>query len=225
MNPLPDTHTIDERTIAAYLIQHADFFDRHPDVLRNLRLQHASGRAVSLIEKQVTALRERNTELRHRLNLLLDNARDNDRLFERSKRLVLALLECHELGDLVDALYYSFDKEFHIPHTRLILFQAPATPCNAHIANLDDAKARLGRHLDASRAQSGGLSDDEIAFLFDRDHTRIGSAAMVPLYHQTLFGVLAIGHQDATRYQAGMGTLFLTHIAEVLNRLIPPHLN
>jgi uncharacterized protein YigA (DUF484 family) len=120
----------DETLIARYLAENPDFFDRHGDVLRDLRLRHPSGRAVSLIEKQVSALRERNTELRHRLNHLLDNARQNDRLFERSKRLVLALLESQELGDLADALYYSFDKEFGIPFSRLILFRSSGDVAN-----------------------------------------------------------------------------------------------
>jgi uncharacterized protein len=216
---------LDELAIANYLAQHPDFFDRHPDILIDLQLQHPSGRAISLIEKQVSALRERNTELRHRLNILLENARQNDRLFERSKRLVLALLECQELGDMVDALYYSFDKEFGIPCTRLILFRQPRQICNLRIVNENDARVYLGKYLNLSRAVGGGLNRDEISFLFDKDHHRIGSAAMVPLHYKQLLGVLAVGHGDPKHYQPGMGTIFLTHVAEVLDRLIPQYLN
>lgn len=213
-----------EQEIADYLSQNPDFFDRHADALRGLRLQHPSGQAVSLIEKQVSALRERNTELRHKLNQLLENARENDRLFERSKRLVLSLLECNELGDAVDVLYYSFDKEFNIPFTRLILFSEPAQPSNTHTVTLEEAKAALGRHLTASRATSGGLSREEMDFLFGQDAPSVGSAAMAPLYYNEWLGVLAVGHSDTEHYQAGMGTLFLTHIAEVLDRLLPYYL-
>lgn len=215
------TGQLNEQEIAAYLSENPDFFDRHRDALCGLRLQHPSGQAVSLIEKQVSALRERNTELRHKLNQLLDNARVNDRLFERSKRLVLSLLECTELGDAVDVLYYSFDKEFNIPFTRLILFSEPLQPSNTHTVTFDEAKLALGRHLTASRATSGGLSRDEIEFLFGTDADAIGSAAMAPLYYNRWLGVLAVAHGDAQHYQAGMGTLFLTHIAEVLDRLLP----
>jgi uncharacterized protein YigA (DUF484 family) len=223
MSDLTKEH-LDEHVIAEYLAKHPDFFDRHGDTLRDLRLQHPSGRAVSLIEKQVSALRERNTELRHRLNQLLDNARQNDRLFERSKRLVLALLECDELGDLVDALYYSFSKEFDIPFARLILFRQPQQPTTIRVAAEDEAKVVLGRHLQAGRAVGGGLSREEITYLFDKDHQKVGSAAMVPLYYNQSLGILAVGHEDPKHYQAGMGTIFLTHIAEVLDRLIPKHL-
>lgn len=211
----------DENSIAEYLAANPGFFDRHPDALQNLRLRHPSGQAVSLIEKQVSALRERNTELRHKLNQLLDNARENDRLFERSKRLVLSLIECIELGDLVDALYFSFDKEFNIPTTRLILFLPPAMPCNARTKPLQEAQMALGRNLKSSRAISGGLDGDALRFLFDRDADLVGSAAIAPLHYNQLMGVLAIGHPDANHFQTGMGTLFLTHIAEVLDRLLP----
>jgi len=214
----------DETLIARYLAENPDFFDRHGDVLRDLRLRHPSGRAVSLIEKQVSALRERNTELRHRLNHLLDNARQNDRLFERSKRLVLALLESQELGDLADALYYSFDKEFGIPFSRLILFRSSGDVANLRCVSEDEARSHLGRHLNSSRAVAGGLSREEIGFLFQPDADRVGSAAMVPLYYNQLLGVLAVGHEDPKHYQTGMGTLFLSHIAEVLDRLLWRHL-
>jgi uncharacterized protein YigA (DUF484 family) len=215
---------MDEQAIAQYLLQHPDFFERHDDVLRELRLQHPSGKAISLIEKQVSALRERNTELRHRLNQLLDNARHNDRLFDRSKRLVLSLLECNEFGDLVDALYYSLDKEFHIPYARLILFRKTQDSTNIRFAYEDEARVYLGRYLKSSRAVGGGLTREEIGYLFDKDQQKVGSAAMVPLYYNHLIGVLAVGHDDPKHYQAGMGTLFLTHIGEVLNRLIPHYL-
>src|SRR5690606_759127 len=118
----------------------------------------------------VSALRERNTELRHRLNQLLDNARQNDRLFERSKRLVLSLLECNELGDLIDALYYSLNKEFDIPFVQLILFRQPPQPCSVRVAAEDEAAMALGRRLKASRAVGGGLTREEI----DRKSVGVG---------------------------------------------------
>lgn len=215
---------IDEKKISDYLRDHPHFFDRHPEILQNLQLHHPSGRAISLIEKQVSALRERNTELRHRLNALLENARNNDRLFERSKRLMLALLECHTLDDLIETLYFSFDQEFGIPHAQLILFHKPASAHNVRIASKIDAQKYLGRHLNAGRAVGGGLSREEIDFLFATSPTRVNSAALVPLYHQQLLGVMAVGHIDADHYQTGMGTLFLNHIGEVLTRLLPPFL-
>lgn len=225
-HPVTDTQkSISEEQVATYLREHLDFFSRQPDLLMSLRLPHNSGKAISLMEKQVSVLRERNMEMRRRLSDLLDNARANDRLFDKTKRLVLALLECNELGDLVDALYYSFDKEFDIHYTRLILFsnrELSAGP--ARVENIQTARKHIGKRIKSSRAVSGGIDMDETRFLFDQDAGNIGSSAIAMLAHGNPLGVLAIGNQDADYYRSSMGTLFLSYIAEVLNRLLPRHL-
>lgn len=217
---------INDELVKQYLCDHQDFFVNHPDLLDEIRLPHESGEAVSLIERQVSVLRDRNKEMRNRLSNLLDNARENDRLFDKTKRLVLAMLECNDFGDLVDALYYSFDKEFLIPHTRLIVFGNEKTPSSvARIENINYAKGFLGKRLKASRIVSGGLDARETQFLFDNDAEKIGSAAIAVLSHGNIMGVLAIGNPDPEYYRSSMGTLFLGHIAEVLDRLIPKYLS
>lgn len=216
---------LNEQNIANYLLENPEFFERNSELLLQLRLHHQSGRAVSLIEKQVSTLRERNTELRNKLNNLLANARDNDRLFERSKRLVLSLIECHEPGDIIDAIKYSFDKEFGIPYVNVIFFNAPNLNCNTESRALNEAEAILDRKLYAQRAVSGGFDTKAIRFLFGDQAGEVSSAAMAPLYTNLPFGILAIGHSDPGHFQSGMGTLFLTHIADVLSRLFPRYLH
>ncbi len=49
-----------ERRIAAYLGKHPDFFERHLDVLEQLRIPHPCRPAVSLLERQLARLREQN---------------------------------------------------------------------------------------------------------------------------------------------------------------------
>ena len=84
---------IRDEQVAEYLRSNPDFFKQQPGLLADLTLPHESGNAISLVERQVSILRERNMDMRHRMSSLLDNARDNDRLFDKTKRLVLALLE------------------------------------------------------------------------------------------------------------------------------------
>ena len=216
---------ISDEQVAQYLKKHPDFFNRHIDLLADLDLPHQSGPAVSLVERQVAILRDRNMDMRHRLSQLLDNARDNDRLFDKTKRLVLALLECNDLGDLVDALYYSFDKEFNIHYTRLILFGNNNTPVSeARIVSIHDARDYIGKRLKLPNTVSGGIDVKESGFLFDGDAPNIGSAAIAVLQHGSPLGVLAIGNQDPNYYRSSMGTLFLSYMAELLNRQLPKYL-
>ena len=51
-----------------------------------------------LVERQLAVHRQRNVELRQRLSDLLENARRNDQLFGKSRRLVLALTEAEKLA-------------------------------------------------------------------------------------------------------------------------------
>ncbi len=223
---ISDTQSvINEDDVYRYLRTNLEFFENRPDLLTELKLPHASGPAVSLVERQVSILRERNIEMRQRLSNLLDNARNNDRLFDKTKRLVLALLECNELGDLVDALYYSFDKEFGIHYTRLILFGSTELSCGpARQDSIHNAREYMGKRFKAGKAVGGGLEIKETEYLFDQDAPNVGSAALAILIHGSPLGVLAIGNQDPKYYSSGMGTLFLSYIAEVLNRLLPKYL-
>lgn len=224
-----DTHERDatERNIAKYLTDHPDFFARHHELLADLNLPHDSGKVVSLVERQVSVLRERNVDMRHRLSALLDNARDNDRIFDKSKRLVLALIACKDLSGLVDALYHSFDNDFEIQHSRLILFGDEDTlPASAaRVEPIVRARDYIGARLNTSKTVSGGVNAEETRFLFDKDAASIGSSAVATLAYGNPLGVLAIGNQDPNYYSSSMGTLFLAYIGEVLNRLIPSHLS
>ena len=65
MSTLKQQHVTDagftEDTIAGYLKANPEFFERHASLLNSLRLPHdAGGSAVSLIERQVLVLRQKN---------------------------------------------------------------------------------------------------------------------------------------------------------------------
>lgn len=218
--------SLDATDVARYLSQHPEFFTEHGELLAELELPHDSGSAISLVERQVAVLRDRNMDMRHRLSHLLDNARDNDRLFDKTKRLILELLDGRDLGDIVDALHYSFDKDFNIHFTRMLLIGSSEkiAGSQALVISTEEAKDNITTLLRGNRAFCGTLGDREKAFIFGDAANQVGSAATVPLVHGTTFGLLAIGNRDPKYYRSSMGTLFLGYIAEVLNRLLPHHL-
>lgn len=217
---------LEPEQIEAYLREHPDFFEQHHDLLAEITLPHESGSAVSLVERQVSILRERNIDMRNRLSKLLDNARDNDKLFDKSKRLVLSLLDGQDMGDIIDALYYSFDKDFSIHFTSLILIgNADKIPSSqARIVSIAEAREQVGTLLKNSRAVCGTLGAKEMQFIFGEHASEVGSVATVPLIHGSVFGLLSVGNRDPHYYRSSMGTLFLSYIAEVLNRLLPKYL-
>ena len=76
--------------IKTFLEQHPDFLVEHPDLLETLQVPHGlDGPAVSLVERQVQVLRDRQAESRQRLAELVRNARDNEALVGRVHALAL----------------------------------------------------------------------------------------------------------------------------------------
>ena len=212
---------LDAESVAAYLRQHPEFFVDHDELIPELRIPHQRGEAISLVERQVKLLRERNIDMRHRLAQLMDVARDNDRLFDKSRRLVLNLLEANTQEELIGAVEDSLRHEFQVPYVSLLLFSEQPCPVGRSIT-LAQAQQQIGALLSDGKVLCGALREHELAFLFNEtDATAIGSAAVVAIEHQGLHGVLAIGSPDPKHYKSSLGTLFLGHIAEVLARLLP----
>lgn len=209
--------------ISDYLISHPLFFDQHPDTLAKLILPHDSGEAVSLVQRQISLLRERNTETRNRLDKLLESARANEELFDKTKRLVLGILESQDLKALVRVLYESLSADFKVEFHNLILLgeASQIPPSQATVVNTESADQAIGTLLSSNRALCGVLSSGELEFLFGKNGAKVGSVAVVPLYYGQVYGILAIGDSDSNMYRSSMGTLFLGYIAEVLNRITP----
>ncbi len=217
-----DTH--EEQLVLDFLTRHPDFFSRHPDILEKLALPHDSGRAVSLVERQVAVLRQRNVELRHRLNELIDNARANDRLFDKSKQLVLRLVDADTLPTLVSVLDASLREDFGIPAAGLLIFDiadSEPLPGIARVVTSVEAQDRVAPLFHGNRPLCGILRPEEVAFLFGADAGEVGSVAAVRLGREQPLGILALGNPDPHHYQSDSGTLFLGHIADVLNRVMP----
>lgn len=208
-----------EVQIAEYLSANPDFFSRHEDLLAEIRLPHSAGNAISLIEKQQVVFRERNNDLRHRLSDLIDNARENDRLFGHTRKLILSLLDCKTLEQATEVIYSSFKNDYKIETTQIILF-ADQVPANVRSDSLSQAQEHVGKYLKARQTIGGGLNKSQRAYLFGQQAENVNSAAIAILAYGDLFGVIAIGNSDADYYNSSMGTMFLAYISEVLSRIL-----
>ncbi|WP_346838460.1 DUF484 family protein [Microbulbifer sp. SAOS-129_SWC] len=211
------------RQVARYLIQNPDFFADHLELLETIKLPRENGKTVSLMTHQTNLLRERNIEMRQRLDQLLHNARDNDQLFLHSRHLVLALLEAESVAEASDALYRSFREDFGVEVTALTLF-GPLPSGHRGIGDVRassraSAESAIGGILRNGRTVCGVLRPAEKEYLFGKDADSVASAAVVPLANQ--LGILAVGSADPQHYRSSLGTLFLSYIGEVLERLLP----
>lgn len=214
----------DADQVRDYLQEHPDFFDARPDLLTGLKLSHPSGRAVSLIERQVQTLREQNADLKRRLLDLVEVARDNDRLSERVHRLTLDLLKAASLTELVDGLEHSLRSEFqadavilHLPDVD----ESRRRETGAQPLHIDEAlKTLLPTPLVDNKPQCGRLKREQAEFLFGDNAAAIESCAVIPLGDRGDAGLLSIGSREINRFNPCMGTLFLSHLGELIAHLL-----
>ena len=212
---------LDAEAVVAYLRAHPTFFSEHDELLIEQRIPHQRGDSVSLVERQLKLLRDRNIEMRHRLSQLMDVARDNDRLFDKTRRLVLDLLDAGTLEEVVSAVEDSLRHQFQVPFSSLILFSETPLAVGRSVSSAQAHEA-IGSLLADGKTVCGVLRPHELGFLFgDEAQTQIGSAAVVCLNHRGLHGVLAVGSPDPQHYRSSLGTLFLGYVAEVLARVLP----
>jgi uncharacterized protein YigA (DUF484 family) len=208
-----------ETDVADYLSKNPDFFMRHKPLLEVMSVPHETGRAVSLIERQTSLLRDPNQKLTIHLSDLIDIARHNDSQFEKTKRMVLALLDSATLDDVAVALEESLCRDFYGDETSLVLFSDnPLNVNNLKILPRDTAGV-IEPLMKTNMPTCGQLSLIENRFLFEDDAVKVQSAAVIPLVKGETIGLLAIGSYDPYYFQSSQGTLFLSYVGEVLSRV------
>lgn len=213
--------------VARYLREHPEFLAEHPEVLEALEVPHTCGEAVSLVEYQVAAMRERNHELKQRLQQLVEHARENEELYGRLHGLTLELIECAHLEDVFTLLKQALVERFHGDAVSTHLFAAPRSPEDQGLAEFvhdpDDAARLFSHAFEEGRPVCGRFSEEQMLYLFGEGHRQLGSAALLPLGAGRPLGLVAMGSTDPRRFHSAMGTVFLRQLAEIVERVIVPY--
>jgi len=221
-----------ERDVADYLLLNPDFFERHEDLLSQLLLPHESGKAVSLIERQVSTLRKQNELTNKKLNKLIENARFNEQLIDQINALVLALLDADSLDKILEIVETRLSNDFDADAVVIRLFNTGHPYMASHPEVIDWDEPALGafeKIIAGRKPICGSLRPGQLESLFNDDAGNIGSAALIPLIENdnstTCYGMLAIGSHDHQRFRSDMGTLFLKHLGDVMARVLRLHLD
>jgi uncharacterized protein YigA (DUF484 family) len=211
---------LDENTVAAYLRSHPDFLARYPELLETLELQHASGSAISLIERQVEILRGRSQRLEDRLSNLLEAARDNEKRATNVHRLARTLIRAPNLATAIMGLQQCMREDFDIDQVFVGIF--------APLLKRTDIDGLVRLDLDGPIARSydnffrtkliecGPLAEAQAKLLFPKLEELPKSAAIAPLEKEKNLGMIALASRDPQRFQPRQGRLFLEMTAELV---------
>ena len=214
----------EEAGIADYLDKHPEFFERNLGVLAKLRLPHLrGGTTISLVERQVEVLRERQAASEERLAEFIRVARANDVLADKIQRLSRRLLGAGSLQATISAIEASLREDFDAVNSRLVLpgldpAQAPGVPDRfLRAVPTDEPALRSFETLfNGGKPRCGQVRDIQRDFLFGDEAAMIGSVALVPLGDKGSLGLLAVGSSDPNRFHPGMSTEFLARMGELI---------
>jgi uncharacterized protein len=212
----------EEENIAAYLQRHPEFFERHQGLLARLKLPHArGGSTISLVERQIEVLREKQAQLEAKLAELVRVARANDAISERLHRFTRRLLRIVPRAEALARIDAGLREDFDAFHAALVLIGAPAvdplTPRFVRSVPADDPNLKSFESLFASgKPRCGQARDSQREFLFGPEGLELGSVALVPLGEKGTLGLLALGSPDRDRFHPGMSTEFLARLAELV---------
>jgi uncharacterized protein YigA (DUF484 family) len=217
-----DESGISATQVADYLLHHPEFFQDQEHLLADLILPHSRSGAVSLVERQAAVMRERNSELRQRLGMLIATARENDQIFRLTKKLGLALLEANSLDDVARVIRHCMLQDFHLDGVNLMLFDQPQLNSNDLYTETasDAAKRVLGKLLRGERVICAAMREEEVGYLFPHFEPRSGSAAIIPLIYEGELGLLAIGRHDPQHFGPAMDTTFVSYIGQIVSRRV-----
>jgi len=203
--------------VAAFLSANPDFFLDHQELLADLTLPHQSGEAVSLLERQVSVLRERSYHANAKLGNLLENASKNDQLFEVTRVLVLTLLRAESMEELADAVCDTLMRQDKVDVCHLILSSDLASDSIDNLkvdSNLAESYADVFR---LNHTHCGQPDEARLGQLFGERAKDINSTALCPIStNGTPLGILAIGSEENNYFNVNLDTLFLDFIGHVI---------
>ena len=200
--------------VAGFLRTNPGFFNDNPEILEKLQVPHPhGGRAIPLAERQTVALRDKVKLLEGKLSELIQFGEENDAISEKVHRLSAALAGARDFPALTHSLYFHLREDFAVPHVAMRIWGKSVPADFAEAKAIDDAQRR---HADTlGGPQCAAAAGSPFASWFGEAGEHIRSIALVPLGQTQVFGLLALGSEDAQRFYPEMGTLYLRRIGEL----------
>ncbi|MEQ1516917.1 MAG: DUF484 family protein [Usitatibacteraceae bacterium] len=219
------SNALNSEQIAEFFRANPDFFESNVDVLLNINVTHPhGGRTVSIPERQLIATREKVKLLESKLSELITFGQDNDAVSEKIHKLTLAMIGCASQEQLIDTLYLELLDSFQVPHVA-VRFWNVALPENP-TPEFQPVAAELAEFVAAMKVPYCGSHPVYETNLWFGEHApHLKSYALIPLTKGHTFGLLLMASENAERFYADMGTVFLSRIGDVFAHCLARHLN
>lgn len=204
-----------EEDIAGYLQEHPQFFENYAEMLAGIFIPHPyGGRTISLSERQLLALREKNKALEKKLQELLAYGKENDELQNKVHQFACELFAARSLEAAQESVVSQMRERFAVPRAVMRVWEA-APPSAEMLTFADQTVQPVCMHR--------AMYDTNAWFGEGAEHLR--SFAYLPLRNgEQSIGLLILASEDQQRFYPEMGTLFLQRIAEISSAALRPYI-
>jgi uncharacterized protein YigA (DUF484 family) len=199
----------DRQAIADFLTRNPNFFNEFPTLLAELNIPHPHGtHAVSMSERQLIAMRDKVRMLENKLAELIQFGEENDGISEKLHALTLALVAAKSPQDIAGALALHLREGFAVPHHALRLLADGGLAA--------DATTAISTLL---QPVCGALAVPQASDWFGEVSPHLKSFACIPLRtaaNSPSLGLLVLASEEDKRFYAGMGTLYLSRLGQIV---------
>jgi uncharacterized protein YigA (DUF484 family) len=214
-----DTHqVISEKSVAAYLQQHPDFFLSCPDVLAELHVHHQNKGVVSLTQLQSEQYRDKIKALKKQLEKLLANAKRNETIYTTYAKLNLAIVQCESFEHLQRVLNTELCDSLGLTHAHVYPFVSNKLPTSQIMPEIQQ-RSLVDKKLNRSPYYFGRLGLNEKQLLFPDEVAE--SVALMTIGKDKPIALLAIASDNALHFTPDMDTTLLSYLRDFLSFHLP----
>lgn len=207
-------NALSPQQVADFLRDHPDFFTAHADVFANMHVPHPhGGGAISLGERQILMLRERNREQEWRLNELIHNANANEGISTRLTLWCARLLAETQIDRIPGEIALGLAREFDLNEVGLRLWRLAGLQESGYGEPVSED---VRTFADSLKTPYCGTDTEFEAASWLTAKPR--SLALIPLRPGTdapTVGLLVLGSDDPERFAPDMSTTFLDTVGKL----------
>lgn len=207
---------LNSEEVAEYLLNNPQFFEDHADLMSRVVIPHPhGGRTISITERQMLTLRDKNKQLESKMGELMQYGEDNDAISEKMHRLGVAMIAAGTFQSVLHTLNFHLRDDFAIPHFAMRLWDRPKEV--DELPEFTEVSEELQVFAETlGRPYCGSTSGFETSSWFGEASQQVRSQALIAMRNGGgSIGMIALGSEDAQRFYSGMGTIYLERLGEM----------
>jgi uncharacterized protein YigA (DUF484 family) len=218
-NIINQSDAISADQVSSYLRSHPQFFEQHASLLTEIFLPspHGSG-AISLAERQQLAQRDKIRVTENMVAQLIAFGEQNDMTSQKVHNFSIKLIENKSFNNLPQLISESMQQIFSVTQSLVRVWVSPSDLALAQDAIFTPINSAFCDWASALNAPYCGMKH-ELAEELMQDNLQ--SFAFIPLRinseKQEVYGVLMLGSEDAERFKADMGLMYLNRIGDLVS--------